>query len=1198
MPMRRTRSYLAALCSAVLLIGATGATAQEFRATVKGQVVDSSQAALPGATVTVTNQATSEVASAVTNNEGNFTVPFLRPGLYTLSVELGGFQTYTRKDMRLEVSQTATINVQLSLAGVAEAVTVAAESPLLETSKADRGTVIDSHRIEELPLQSRSPMALTVLIAGVNYNAQAIYLRPFDNGALADWSMNGGQDRNNEFLLDGAPNNANQGGNNIAYVPPADAVQEFKVQTDSFDAQYGRTAGGVVNMSLKSGTNTLHGTGYEYYRRKWLDANSFLLNARNTPKVEHYLDQYGFEVDGPVVIPGLYNGKGKTFFMFNGERYREGTPAAQFSSVPTAAMRNGDFSGLVDAQGRPIVIYDPATGHDVNGVWTRDPFPNNTIPANRIDPVAKNMLQYYPSPNCTTPGQPDWQQNLCYNEHFNKDKFWNWVGKVDQNFGSNDRTFFRWGKNTRNEVRNTTAIRSGPAQNGQLPLIRANDAFVGDWVHIFGAGTVFNLRSSYTYYYEGSESTYAIGFDPTSLGFPPSFADQVPAKELGGLFPVITMDQFVQLSRGLGPNVNKIYTVQPNVSLTRGTHNIRSGLDFRRTNVFNQNWGNPAGTINFDRGFTRSTLNSTSNLEGNAFASFLLGAPGSGNVPVNLFPHYYWNFVAPWIQDDWRVTNKLTLNLGFRWDFNSPVHESQNRLNYAFDTTAVNPISSNIGQQVMGAVTFLGVNGAPDTPWKFDWNNWQPRAGFAYQINDRTVVRGGYGRYFENPTGQGFTSGFSTSTALIASNDSGRTPTYALDNPFPNGILQPPGSALGPLTFLGQNPGYSGPNFVVPYVHQFSIGIQRQLPWQIALEVSYAGSRSSQLQDSWSGTNEPSAAFQLQCDVTQGGSRSLCDQLLPNPFFQVPGFEGTSRFTSATLSRFELARPFPEFSGCTPSSNPTSNCLTETERNDGTLKYDSMQFVANKRWAKGVTLNATYTWVPRWTEVGANNTSGSIGSGFVDAVSLLENNGPYYAYRKHRVTASGVYELPWRDRKDLLGYLLGGWSVAPMFVFQSGQPWDMPGNVDLAPGVDPKTIALDGKKDGQFIYGVKPCVGTFNTATGNYDLASYSIAYGCTQPYFLVRQTYQRRTAMFRYDEFRRPIYWEIDANLAKTTRITDRVRFQLRIEAFNLLNSPMYDEIQYNQDTNSADFGRINRNSSGQSNFQRFIQLGFRLIF
>src|SRR5205823_10429023 len=197
---------------------------------------------------------------------------------------------------------------------VSEQVNVVSQAPLRESGNANRGTVIDSHRIAELPLQSRSPMALATLVAGVNYNAQAIYLRPFDNGALADWSMNGGQNRNNEFLLDGAPNNANQGGNNIAFVPPAEAVQEFKVSTNSYDAQYGRTAGGVVNMSLKSGTNTFHGTGYEYYRRKWLDANAFHLNARNTLKVEHYLDQYGVEVDGPVQIPGLYDGHNKTFF--------------------------------------------------------------------------------------------------------------------------------------------------------------------------------------------------------------------------------------------------------------------------------------------------------------------------------------------------------------------------------------------------------------------------------------------------------------------------------------------------------------------------------------------------------------------------------------------------------------------------------------------------------------------------------------------------------------------------------------------------------------------------------------------------------------------------------------------------------------------------------------------------------------------
>jgi len=1200
--MRRFQVFAGLLAMALVSVFAGSAIAQEFRATVKGQVIDSSKAAVPGASVTVQNVQTGEVASTTSNAEGNYTLPFLKPGLYTLTVELSGFQKHVRSGLRLEVSQTATINVQLAVGGVAEEVTVAADSPLLETSKADRGTVIDSARIAELPLQSRSPMALTVLVAGVNYNAQAIYLRPFDNGALADWSMNGGQNRNNEFLLDGAPNNANQAGNNIAYVPPADAVQEFKVQTNSFDAQYGRTAGGVVNMSLKSGTNSLHGTGYEYYRRKWLDANSFLLNARATPKVEHYLDQYGFEVDGPVQIPGLYNGKNKTFFMFNGERYREGTPAAQFSTVPTQAMKSGDFSGLVDAQGRLITIYDPATGRDVNGVWTRDAFPGNRIPANRIDPTAQKYLQYFPDPNCTTPGVAPWQTNLCYNEHFNKDLFWNWVGKVDHNFSANDRVFFRWGKNERNEVRNTTAIRTGPAQNGQLPLIRSNDALVGDWVHILGGGTVLNVRSSYTYYLEGSRSDYAFGFDSTELGFPASLVSQLPAARVGGMFPVITFDQFVQLSRGFGPNTNKIYSVQPNISLARGNHNIRTGADVRATNVFNENYGNAGGQIDFTRQFTRATLNSTADLEGNGFASFLLGAPSGGSVPVNAFPHYNWMFVAPWVQDDWRVSGRLTLNFGFRWDFNSPVHESQDRLNYAFDQTLINPISSRVGQQVLGGIRFVGVDGAPKTPWAYDWNNWQPRAGAAFQINEKTVLRAGYGRYYENPTGQSVSNGFSLSTSLIASNDGGRTPTYALGNPFPSGVQQPPGSALGPLTFLGRNPNFSNPDYIVPTVHQFSIGVQRELPWKISLEASYVGSRTRSLQSEWRGVNEPSAAFQQQCDVTQGGSRTLCDQLLTNPFFNVPGFEGTTRFTSATLSRFELTRPFPEFSGCTPGSNPTSNCFTMFERNDGRLWYDSAQFVANKRWAKGVTLNATYTWVPRWTEDGSNNG----GQAFVDDVSLLKNHGPYYAQRKHRVTASGVWELPWRDRKDLAGYLLGGWSVAPMFVFQSGQPWDMPGNVDLAPGVNLKDIALPADKinvqtpTGNLgvIYGVKPCVGQYNTTTGNYDLMSYSTAYGCTQPYFLIRQTYQRRTAMFRYDEFRRPIYWEVDMNIAKSTQITDKVRMQVRIEAFNIFNSPMYDELQYQQDTSSADFGRINRNSRGQSNFQRFVQLGFRLIF
>ena len=1168
--MMRVRSSYGLLCVALLLALASNAFAQEFRATVRGRVVDSSQASLPGATVNVVNQQTNEVATATTNQDGAYTIPFLRPGTYTLTVEMAGFQKYTRSDMTLQVGQTADINVTLPVAGVTEQVTVLSEAPLLETSRADRGTVIDSARIAEIPLQSRSPMALAVLVAGVNYNAQAIYLRPFDNGALASWSMNGGANSNNEFLLDGVPNNANQGGNNIAYVPPAEAVQEMKISTNSYDAQYGRTAGGVVNMSLKSGTNSFHGVVYDFMRRKALAANSFLLNSRQSPKTDQYIDQYGFSVDGPVW-------KNKTFFLFTGENYREGTPAPLFSTVPTPEMKNGDFSGLVDASGRQIVIYDPATGREVNGVWTRDPFPGNIIPADRINQTARAIAGYFPDPNNRDPAVAPWQRNLAWAEHFNQDKFWNWVGKVDHNFGANDRAFFRWAENERNEIGNRgNAIRSGPAQDGQLPLVRANRALVGDWVHIFGAGTVFNLRAGYTYFLEWSQSVHSFDFDATEF-WPASLVDQFPSRALGGIFPRIEVDDFEQLSRGTSPNRNKNWSVQPNVSLTRGAHNIRSGLDMRWTNVHNENYNNSGGRVQFNRDFTERTLNSTNELEGNAFASFLLGAPSSGNVDVNPTPHYKWFFMAPWIQDDWRVSNKWTVNLGFRWDINGSVTEENNMLNYAFDPTIVNPVSARVGQTVMGGIRFAGVDGAPDRPWKLDKNNYQFRVGTAYSLNDKTVLRAGYGKYFLNPTSQGNNAGFSQSTNIITSTDGGRNPTYLLSNPWPTGIQAPPGSALGPETFLGRGPDFSNPDFVVPNVHHFSAGVQRELPWRINLEMTYAGSRSYDLEAGFSAFNEPSAAFQAQCDVTLGGSRSFCDEQLPNPFFQVPGFEGTTRFTNERLSRFELNRPFPAF-----------GAIDRNQNNVGRLTYDSLQFVANKRMAAGVTINASYTYVPRWTEIG----------GYVDAVSGLLNEGPYFSHRPHRVTGSGVWELPWfRNERSIAGYLLGGWSIAPALVYQSGRPWDMPGNVDIAPGVNLEDVALPGKKEGQFIYGVKPCVGQ-RQSNGTYSLLSFSQAYGCTEPYFLIREAFQRRTAMNRYDEFRRPALFMLDVNFAKTTPITDRVRFQVRLEAFNLLNSPQYDEVQYNTGTGSADFGRINRNTTGQSGFQRFIQLGFRLLF
>ena len=443
----RTKSCAYLCVAALLLATASIAAAQEFRATVRGQVLDSSKGALPGATVSITNTETGEVATATTNTEGNYTLPFLRPGQYTLTVELSGFQKHTRSGMTLAVNETATINVALAVGGVTEEVTVSGESPLLETSNANRGTVIDSARIAELPLQSRSPMALVVLVAGVNYNAQAVYLRPFDNGALAAWSMNGGASSNNEFLLDGAPNNANQGGNNIAYVPPAAAVQEMKISTNSYDAQYGRTAGGVVNMSLKSGTNTFHGEVYDYMRRKALAANSFLLNSRSAPEdrsvhrsvrvqrrradlqEQDVLPVHRREVPGRHARPAVQHGADA------GDEERRLQRSRGRLGQPDPDLRPGDRPGRerrLDARSVP--------GQQHSG-----------RPHQSDGPGDHAVL---PGPEQCRPVVAPWQQNLAWAEHFNKDLFWNWVGKVDHNFGANDRAFFRWGENERNEIGN------------------------------------------------------------------------------------------------------------------------------------------------------------------------------------------------------------------------------------------------------------------------------------------------------------------------------------------------------------------------------------------------------------------------------------------------------------------------------------------------------------------------------------------------------------------------------------------------------------------------------------------------------------------------------------------------------------------------------------------------------------------------
>jgi hypothetical protein len=1160
------KSFLRFFVASVLITLAAPALAQEFRATVTGRVTDTTGGAMPGVTMTVTNTVTNEVATTTTNAEGLYSLPFLRPGVYKITAQLSGFRRH-EQTLQLEVGQSQTVNIALQIGNMTETVTVTAEA--IEATKADRGMVIDKERITELPLNARNPFMLSTLSAGITYNGPAIYQRPFDNGAIADWSINGGQNRNNEFLLDGAPNNSIQGGNNIAYVPSVDAVQEFKIITNSYDAQYGRTAGGVINVSLKSGTNRLHGTGFEFARRRSFDALDYFNKINKVAKPDHSLDQYGFQIDGPVL-------RNRTFFMFTFEGYQELTPNQATYTVPDDAQLRGDFSNLRNAQGQLITIYDPNTGTlNANGQWVREPFFNNIIPDNRINPIARNLAKYFLRPNQVPVSGDPWRQNFLAAPNLADDTYYNVATKVDQNFSDRTRMFFRYGYNTRAETRWTNGVYTGPAQDGQLPLERVNHTGVVDWVRTVSSSLVVNIRSGLNQYLELARSDPGLNFNPTELGFPASMVDQLPNK----VFPRINVTDYQAIGRNSrASETTTVFSLQPNMSWLRGRHSVRSGLDMRMT-WYTREINNNLFVLSFDRRFTQQNFNSGNALSGNSIASFLLGAASGGTVDNNFYPTFRWNYYAPWIQDDWKITNRLTLNLGLRYDANSPVFEKQNRINYGFDTTAVNPISSALSKPVYGGIGFVAVGGNPKSPYKRDQNNFQPRAGFAYMLNDRTIVRGGYGRYFLNLTTIGQTSGFSQATNVITSLDGDRTSTYPLSNPFPQGMTQPAGSSLGMRTFLGRGLTFSNPDFVNPYVHQFSLGIQRLLPWRTSVDISYVGSRTVKEQSSWGGFNEPPVALRDQCDPTKGGSPAFCTALLPNPFFQVPGFEGTTRFTNATLSRYELSRPFPQFGG-----------ITMSERNDGRIWYDSAQIVVNKRSSAGVTLNGTYTWAKMWEETGTLND--------VDQIVM---KAPYTTDRRHRVTLSGVLHVPvGRDRRflrqasPLVDAILGGWEMAGTWLFNSGRPWDLPGNVYYVKDATITKIDFGAER---IIRGVQNCVAQMSDL-GVVTMQSFSVAAGCTEPNFIIKPNFTPRSTTFRDDKIRRPPFYQFDMNFAKTFQIRASLRVQFRAELFNVLNQPMYDERTYNNNPTDSQFGVLDRSGTRQSNFPRYGQLGVKLIF
>jgi hypothetical protein len=1174
--MRRSAGFAAL----VLAVVSASVAAQDFRGAITGRVTDNQGGRLPGATVTATHVATNVGSTATTDSDGGFSLPYLAPGAYRVTVELSGFKKLAREGVEVRIGDRLELMLSLDVGNFEETVSVAAETPLLETRTGSAGQVINEKQIALMPLSDGNPFVLARMAPGVAYTGDLKFSRPFDNAGTSSITADGGSG-GNEFTLDGSPNMAN--GRRVAFVPPAGAVQEFKVETATFDAQQGHTAGATVNVTLKSGTNRVRGEGYYHYRDEVLSANDFFLERAGRPKDDTGYKRYGFTAGGPAVLGKLYDGRDKTFFFTAFEWLYDTFPEPGQFTVPTAAQRTGDFSALL-SQG--IVIYDPLTAvRRADGRIERQPFPGNIIPTQRLSPIGRSYMNYYPLPN--QPG--DAQGRLNYlSANPRGDDFYSMNYRVDHNLTDKQKFFVRYSRNNRVEHRgNWTGDIDGVRPTGNF-LYRINDALNVDHVWTMSNASLLNVRASWSRFQEPSIRQHQGIFDPASLGFPNS-ATQYFGSNL--YFPRFEMDDAASFSdlgdTFAGGTTANIYSVQPTWTLFRGSHSFRSGVDFR---VYRED-GSPsvhsAGRYDFSRGstsmFTKQLDNSPAAAIGQDLAAMLLGYPSGGTIDRSADRFNQVLYGGVFFQDDWKVNASLTVNLGLRWEYEGGPTERSNRNARGFDPDALlnitnaaqaayaaNPIPQVPPSEfrVRGGLGFESDNEpASVNP---DLNNFQPRVGFAYQLNPKTVLRGGWAIYavpaLFDLSGI-YQPGFSQGTSLVPSLDTGVTIRATLANPFPDGVAEPPGASLGPNTFVGRGLGRF--NNDLDYQNgqsmRWSIGLQRELPGQWVVEGAYVASRGYDLTTDFNANPVP-RQYLSTSNVRDTAVNSFLTANVANPFAGLLPGEGLN---GATTQRQQLLRPFPQYGNI------------DTRRYDGSSRYDSAQFRLTKRFRDGYMIDTSYTW-----------------SDFKEKVTRLNDTDPDYEERfndthlPHRLVVNGIWELPFgrgrrfgNDSNAVVNGLVGNWSVSFIYNWQSGRPNLTMGNVYYNGDI----TRLETR------YSKDPTQPVFDTS-GFYFHDAAVQTNGVDDP--AKQRADQRiqlvsniRTLPSRWDGFRGQAYTNWDMSFVKGLEL-GRVRAQIHIELYNAFNDVFYNTP--NLSPTSADFGKV----SSQNNLPRNIQIGMKLIY
>ncbi|MEK7831890.1 MAG: TonB-dependent receptor, partial [Acidobacteriota bacterium] len=894
------------------LLVATGlianALAQSPQGTLTGTVTDPQGGLVSGATVTALHSATNQKVTTTTSGDGIFALPALPIGVYEVTVSAQGFSTYKQSNITLEIAQRLRLYVKLQVGEVTTTVEVTSELSRVQTEASSLGTVVERERIQSLPLNGRHVFNLVKLIPGVQpRNRAADGFAEVDNQSFSQISFNGGSVYSNQVFLDGGANTVPVH-NEISVVPMVDSVEEFKVQTNALAAEYGQTSGGVISVVTRSGTNEFHGSLYEFFRNDALDArNAFLtqrdpITGRDKPILRY--NQYGGTVGGPLPLPrfgeggpAIKSGKDRTFFFAGYERWNFRTANINRATVPTALERNGDFSNTRDGNGNMIRIYDPATtrANPAGSGFVRDLFPGNIIPRNRMDALSLRLLQYLPLPNVAPNNAFTNANNYLTLVSFPIDQAQTSV-RIDHNFSEKDKIFGRHTV-TRN-TRMNRAWNNGDADTDARDDQRDNHHFILSETHVFSPSLINEFRASAVrQYLVFQHPSFDRGY-PAQLGFPAIFPQDA--------FPPISIDGVLPFGSGRGGFAGghrRHHTVQISDSLTwtKGRHVLKFGTDQRWNRLNFVNRLNPSGNFTFGGALTNNPLAPAGT--GVGFATYLLGEVSGGSQSVRPFFSFDTASNGSYVQDDWKITRRLTLNLGLRYDYSTGPVERWNRSSN-FDVFVKNPETNT-----QGALLYAGVT--KDRHFTIPpKDNFGPRIGFAWDVNGdgKFAIRAGFGLIY-NAVESGDTAGDTANSLGFSVDTTFTAPSGAPQKAFqfsvgPSSLLVPRGVAGGPSAFRGQNVRFQELRQPTPYVEQWNLTVQRELWSKFVLTATYAGNR---------GVHLFGANYDLnQLDPVHFALGLTLQDQVPNPF---RGQIATGALAGATISRSQSLRPFPDYLG-------------------------------------------------------------------------------------------------------------------------------------------------------------------------------------------------------------------------------------------------------------------------------------------